>query len=93
MRLNHDEKVVMYQGEKFELTPTEFNLLVYLVANYPDWCAKNSIQEYLWGKVRGSYDPVVNYVSRLRDTIGDEIIQTSRFKAQIAYRATEGLDE
>ena len=93
MHLNHDENTVIYQGEVFDLTPTEFNLLVYLVANYPNWCAKSSIQEDLWGKVQGSYDPVVNYVSRLRDIIGDEIIRTSRFKDQIAYKATEGLDE
>lgn len=75
--------------DQYDLTPTEAKLLRYLIQRYPDWCAKSSIQEDLWDTVEGDYDPVANYICRLRAKLGDDVVQTSRFKDQVAYRVTE----
>jgi two-component system OmpR family response regulator len=67
LEIDEDAYEVRRQGERLELTPTEFKLLRYLVANAGRVLTKRQILDYVWNYEFGGNDGVVQtYVSYLR---------------------------
>jgi two-component system OmpR family response regulator len=67
LEIDEDAYEVRRQGVRLELTPTEFKLLRYLVANAGRVLTKRQILDYVWNYEFGGNDGVVQtYVSYLR---------------------------
>ncbi|MDP4143352.1 MAG: response regulator transcription factor [Bacillota bacterium] len=73
---------IYYLGKLLDLTPTEYNLLKYLLANVGLVLSKTTILEKVWGfDFNGEANIVEVYIRYLRDKIGDKehnIIRTVR---------------
>lgn len=73
---------ISFQGNHLELTPTEYNLLKYLLINNGLVLSKSTILEKVWGfDFSGEVNIVEVYIRYLRDKIGDKehnIIRTVR---------------
>lgn len=73
---------ISFQGNLLELTPTEYNLLKYLLINNGLVLSKPIILEKVWGfDFNGEVNIVEVYIRYLRDKIGDNehnIIRTVR---------------
>ncbi len=79
--IDEDTHEVWRQGQPIELTPTELNLLKYLVLNGRQVLSKAQILDWVWAQ--GSDDPnvVETYISYLRkkiDCFDPPLIQTVR---------------
>ena len=60
----------MVRGEPVELTPTEFNLLVYLMENAGKVLQHHTILQHVWGPEYGPESEYLRvYVGRLRQKI------------------------
>lgn len=84
-----------YDGERVELTATEFDLLAFLMARQGQALSRDTIHQEVWGHDfdRGTnlIDVYVNYVRRKLDEVGcDPPIETVR---GIGYRYTSCIDE
>ena len=84
-----------YEGEDVSLTPTEFNLLAYLMARRGQALSRDTIHRDVWGHEfdRGTnlIDVYVNYVRRkLKDVGCPSPIETVR---GVGYRYTTCTDE
>ncbi len=85
----------MYDGQKVSLTPTEFDLLAYLMARRGQALSRDTIHRDVWGHEfdRGTnlIDVYVNYVRRKLDEAGcPSPIETVR---GVGYRYTSCTDE
>lgn len=73
---------ISYKGKVLELSPTEYNLLKYLLSNNGIALSKTSILEKVWGyDFNGEENIVEVYVRYLREKIGDKehnILRTIR---------------
>lgn len=73
---------ISFKGNVLELTPTEYNLLKYLIINNGLVLSKSTILEKVWGfDFNGEVNIVEVYIRYLRDKIGDKehnIIRTVR---------------
>ncbi|WML36997.1 response regulator transcription factor [Clostridium sp. OS1-26] len=73
---------ISFQGKHLELTPTEYNLLKYLLINNGLVLSKSTILEKVWGfDFNGDVNIVEVYIRYLRDKIRDKdhnIIRTVR---------------
>lgn len=73
---------ISFKGNVLELTPTEYNLLKYLIINNGLVLSKATILEKVWGfDFNGEVNIVEVYIRYLRDKIGDKehnIIRTVR---------------
>lgn len=80
--LDEDAHQVWKDDEEIALSPTEFRLLRFLVANRGRVMSKAQIIEYVWEyDFDGNYGIVETYVSYLRKKLGDSdgrLIQTVR---------------
>lgn len=84
-----------YNGEEVSLTPTEFDLLAYLMARRGQALSRDTIHRDVWGHEfdRGTnlIDVYVNYVRRKLDEVGcPSPIETVR---GVGYRYTSCTDE
>lgn len=84
-----------YDGEEVSLTPTEFDLLAYLMARRGQALSRDAIHRDVWGHEfdRGTnlIDVYVNYVRRKLDEVGcPSPIETVR---GVGYRYTSCTDE
>jgi two-component system OmpR family response regulator len=80
---------ITYKGKLLSLSPTEYNLLSYLVINNSMVLNKQLILERVWGSDFGGEENIVEvYIRYLRDKIGDKnhtIIKTIR---GVGYKVT-----
>jgi two-component system OmpR family response regulator len=82
LRLNEETREVWRGGEPVELTPTEFNLLRFLMLNPRRVLTKRQILDNVWHyDFGGDANVVETYVSYLRkklDKLGPPLIHTVR---------------
>lgn len=80
--INEDAHEIRYKGKVLELSPTEYNLLKYLLNNVGIVLSKSKILDKVWGyDFYGDENIVEVYIRYLRNKIGDKdykIIQTVR---------------
>lgn len=71
--INDEGHEISYKGENLSLSPTEYNLLSFLVVNNGRVLSKSSILEGVWGYDFSGDDNIVEvYIRYLRDKIGDK---------------------
>jgi len=64
---------ISYKGKELSLSPTEYNLLKFLVVNNGRVLSKNSILEGVWGYDFSGDDNIVEvYIRYIRDKVGDK---------------------
>ena len=82
LELDDERREVRRGGRQIELTPTEFSLLRYLLANAGRVLSKAQILDHVWNYDFGGDSNVVEtYISYLRkkvDREGEPLIQTVR---------------
>lgn len=81
-RIDDRRKEIVYQEQVLELSPTEYELLKYLVINHGIVLSKAKILDKVWGYDFGGDENIVEvYIRSLRDKLGDKehrIIRTLR---------------
>lgn len=71
--IDDDGHQITYKGENLALSPTEYNLLKFLVVNNGKVLSKNTILEGVWGYDFSGDDNIVEvYIRYLRDKIKDK---------------------
>ena len=82
LELDDDAHLVRRAGEVIELSPTEYNLLRFLMVNAGRVLSRNQILDHVWQYDFGGHATVVEtYISYLRkklDKLGPPLIQTVR---------------
>ena len=82
LEMDDDAHVVRRDGQMIELSPTEYNLLRFLLLNAGRVLSRNQILDHVWQYDFGGHATVVEtYVSYLRkkiDTLGPPLIHTVR---------------
>ena len=82
LELDDDAHVVRRAGQVIELSPTEYNLLRFLMVNAGRVLSRNQILDHVWQYDFGGHATVVEtYISYLRkkiDKLGPPLIQTVR---------------
>ncbi len=82
LELDDDAHVVRRAGQVIELSPTEYNLLRFLLVNTGRVLSRNQILDHVWQYDFGGHATVVEtYISYLRkkiDKLGPPLIQTVR---------------
>ena len=86
--MDDDAHVVRRAGQVVELSPTEYNLLRFLLLNAGRVLSRNQILDHVWQYDFGGHATVVEtYISYLRkkiDSLGPPLIQTVRGVGYIA---------
>lgn len=81
-RLDDRRKEIVYQGTALELSPTEYELLRFLVINHGIVLSKAKILDTVWGYDFGGEENIVEvYIRSLRDKLADKehrLIRTLR---------------
>jgi two-component system, OmpR family, response regulator len=81
-RIDDRRKEIVYQQQVLELSPTEYELLRYLVINHGIVLSKSKILDKVWGYDFGGEENIVEvYIRSLRDKLGDKehrVIRTLR---------------
>lgn len=81
-QIDDRRKEIRYLGRVLELSPTEYELLKFLVLNHGLVVSKTMILDRIWGYNFGGEENIVEvYVRSLRDKLGDkehQIIRTLR---------------
>jgi len=82
LELDDDTHIVRRAGQVIELSPTEYNLLRFLLVNAGRVLSRNQILDHVWQYDFGGHATVVEtYISYLRkkiDRLGPPLIQTVR---------------
>lgn len=82
LELDDDAHIVRRAGQVIELTPTEYKLLRFLLANAGRVLSRNQILDHVWEYDFGGHATVVEtYISYLRkkvDSLGPALIHTVR---------------
>jgi two-component system, OmpR family, response regulator len=82
LEMDDDAHVVRRAGQVVELSPTEYNLLRFLLLNAGKVLSRNQILDHVWQYDFGGHATVVEtYISYLRkkiDSLGPPLIQTVR---------------
>lgn len=77
--VNIDKHEAVKNGNKLELTPKEFELLVYLLKNKGRVISRETLLANVWGyDYFGDNRAVDTHIKNLRSKIGDEVIKTIR---------------
>ena len=73
MEVDFDAQEVRVNGERVDLTPTEYKLLYHLVRNAGHTLTHGTLLAKVWGReYRDEVDYLRVYVRRLRDKLGDD---------------------
>ena len=73
MEMDFDAQEVRVNGERVDLTPTEYKLLYHLVRNAGHTLTHGTLLAKVWGReYRDEVDYLRVYVRRLRDKLGDD---------------------
>ena len=82
LEMDDEAHLVRRAGQVVDLSPTEYNLLRYLLLNAGKVLSRNQILDHVWQYDFGGHATVVEtYISYLRkkiDTLGPPLIQTIR---------------
>jgi two-component system alkaline phosphatase synthesis response regulator PhoP len=90
LRILPQQRRVYYSGEEVELTPKEFELLHFLVAQKGRVYSKDDLVSHLWGSdFDGFTNTVEVHISALRQKLGDEKRRMIRTVRGVGY-AWEG---
>lgn len=74
LRINTDSRTVAVDDKLLQLTPKEYELLLYFIHNKNRVISKESIAERLWGddiSLNGSYDFIYSHVKNLRKKLSE----------------------
>ncbi|MCK9860158.1 response regulator transcription factor [Paenibacillus sp. ATY16] len=86
-RVNDLKKELIYQDKTLELSPTEYELLKYIVLNNGIVLSKAQILDSVWGYRFGGEDNIVEvYIRSLRDKLGDKEHRLIRTLRGVGYR-------
>jgi len=73
LKIDLDRRMVLRRGKALHLTPTEFNLLVYLVKNADHVVPHAQLLTAVWGAEYADDTPVLSvYIRYLREKVEDE---------------------
>jgi two-component system OmpR family response regulator len=82
LEMDDEAHIVRRAGQVVELSPTEYNLLRFLLVNAGKVLSRNQILDHVWQYDFGGHATVVEtYISYLRkkiDSLGEPLIQTVR---------------
>lgn len=82
-----DQSVNLSNGEKFSLTGTEFKLLRYFMLNPGKLLSKTTLTEHVYQLDSDKDSNVIEvYINRLRQKLGQDLIQTRRGQGYIFGR-------
>lgn len=80
-------KEIRYQGQVLELSPTEYELLKFLVLNHGIVLSKSRILDRVWGYDFGGEDNIVEvYIRSLREKLKDKEHRVIRTLRGVGYR-------
>jgi two-component system, OmpR family, response regulator len=86
-RLDDRRKEITYQGNVLELSPTEYELLHYLVLNHGIVLSKAKILDSVWGYDFGGEENIVEvYIRSLREKLDDKEHRLIRTLRGAGYR-------
>lgn len=86
-RIDDRRKEIRYQNQVLELSPTEYELLKYLVLNQGMVLSKTRILDQVWGYDFGGEANIVEvYIRSLRDKLNDKEHQLIRTIRGLGYR-------
>ncbi|WP_055105272.1 response regulator transcription factor [Paenibacillus ihumii] len=86
-RLNDKKKEIIYREQVLELSPTEYELLKYLVINHGIVLSKTTILDKVWGYDFGGEENIVEvYIRSLRDKLNDKEHRLIRTLRGAGYR-------
>lgn len=86
-KIDDRRKEIVYNGQVLELSPTEYELLKYMVTNHGIVLSKATILDKVWGYDFGGEENIVEvYVRSLRDKLGDKEHQLIRTLRGSGYR-------
>lgn len=86
-RLNDKKKEISYHEQVLELSPTEYELLKYLVINHGIVLSKTTILDKVWGYDFGGEENIVEvYIRSLRDKLHDKEHRLIRTLRGAGYR-------
>jgi two-component system OmpR family response regulator len=92
LTLNEDTRVVRRGGEEATLTPTEYELLRYLMRHSPSVLTKAQILDHVWeydfGGRSNVVELVVSHLRRKLDSGREPLIQTVRGVGYVVRRAS-----
>lgn len=72
LRIDFGRNLVQVNGQLVNLSPTEYRLLALLVRNRGRTLTHDQILERVWGEESDAFDSVKQYVSYLRNKLGDD---------------------
>lgn len=80
-------KEIRYQSQVLELSPTEYELLKFLVLNHGIVLSKSRILDRVWGYDFGGEDNIVEvYIRSLREKLKDKEHRVIRTLRGVGYR-------
>lgn len=86
-RIDDLRKEFTYQGQVLELSPTEYELLKFIVHNHGIVLSKATILSRVWGYDFGGEENIVEvYIRSLRDKLGDKEHRLIRTLRGVGYR-------
>lgn len=86
-RIDDLRKEFTYQGQVLELSPTEYELLKFIVHNHGIVLSKSTILSRVWGYDFGGEENIVEvYIRSLRDKLGDKEHRLIRTLRGVGYR-------
>ncbi|MCP1184041.1 MULTISPECIES: response regulator transcription factor [Paenibacillus] len=86
-RIDDQRKEITYQNQVLELSPTEYELLKFIVLNHGIVLSKATILSRVWGYDFGGEENIVEvYVRSLRDKLGDKEHKLIRTLRGVGYR-------
>ncbi|GMK40183.1 DNA-binding response regulator [Paenibacillus sp. CCS19] len=86
-KVDDRRKEIVFNGQVLELSPTEYELLKYMVTNHGIVLSKATILDKVWGYDFGGEENIVEvYVRSLRDKLGDKEHQLIRTLRGAGYR-------
>ncbi|MGZ7444616.1 response regulator transcription factor [Paenibacillus sp. TH7-28] len=86
-RLDDRRKEIIYQEQPLELSPTEYELLKYLILNHGIVLSKTTILDKVWGYDFGGEENIVEvYIRSLREKLNDKEHRLIRTLRGAGYR-------
>lgn len=86
-RLDDRRKEIVYQKQPLELSPTEYELLKYLILNHGIVLSKTTILDKVWGYDFGGEENIVEvYIRSLREKLNDKEHRLIRTLRGAGYR-------
>ncbi|MDO7905646.1 response regulator transcription factor [Paenibacillus sp. JX-17] len=86
-RIDDRRKEIVYRNQVMELSPTEYELLKFIVLNHGIVLSKATILDRVWGYDFGGEENIVEvYIRSLRDKLGDKEHKLIRTLRGVGYR-------